>query len=246
MPNKILRGTVQYCTSNRKFFIFVFAQFLLFECITNTVGGILKTTSLIVLMVVLGYGLKVTQDVMNGGESLPKITLKELVNFGWKGVIVYTFYLTIQGSILGLISLRMHFPEFDLEEIILKIPETIELFYQHDALSCIIFLASGIITVYTIVFFMEIALARLADGSSLRDAFDFRGIKHSIDVIGWNEYFIDYTIIILAVVILIYINELFYSYGIVGIIIRVITDILAFTVEYRGIGNVYREYKLKK
>lgn len=34
---------------------------------------------------------------------------------------------------------------------------------------------------------MEIALARLADGGKLRDAFDFRGIKHTIDIIGWRN-----------------------------------------------------------
>ena len=59
------------------------------------IGGLLKSTSLIVLLVVLGYGLKVTQDVINGGTSLPKIKLNELINFGLKGIVIYTFYLKI-------------------------------------------------------------------------------------------------------------------------------------------------------
>jgi len=96
------------------------------------------------------------------------------------------------------------------------------------------------------VFFMEIALARLADGGRLKDAFDFKEIKNIIDVIGWKEYFIDYTKIILSIVILVSINILSINYGVIGILIGVITDILAFTVEYRGIGNIYREYKLQK
>ena len=245
MPNQMLKGTVKYCLKNKYFFIIVFAQFLVFECITNTVGGILKSTSLIVLLAILGYGLKVAQDVMNGGESLPRITLKEFVNFGLKGIVVYTFYLTIQASVLGLISLALKFPEFDLEELIVHLPETVDLFYHHDPLSFIAFILFGIITVYITVFFMEIALARLADGGKLKDAFDFSGIKHSIDVIGWNEYFIDYTKIILSIVILVSINIIFIPYGIFGILIGVITDILAFTVEYRGIGNIYRECKSK-
>lgn len=101
MPNNMLKGSVKYCFGNKLFFICVFAQFFLFECITNKVGGLLKTTSLIVLLVVLGYGLKVTQDVINGGTSFPKIKIKEWINFGIKGTIVYTFYLTIQASYYG-------------------------------------------------------------------------------------------------------------------------------------------------
>ena len=245
MPNQILKGSVKYCLGNKLFFIFVFVQFLLFECITNKVGGLLKSSSLIVLFVVLGYGLKVTQDVMNGGTSLPKIKMNELINFGLKGIVVYTFYLTIQASILGLISMTLNFPEFDIEEIILEISETISLFYEHDPLSFILFIVLGLMVVYGTVFFMEIALARLADGGKLRDAFDFRGIKNTIEVIGWKEYTIDYTKIILSVIILIFINGIFKSYGGISIIAGVITDMLAFIVEYRGIGNIYKEYKEK-
>ena len=140
MPNQMLKGTVKYCLGNKLFFTFVFVQFLLFECITNTVGGLLKSTSLIVLLAVLGYGLKVAQDVMNGGSSFPKINLNEFINFGLKGIVIYTFYLTIQASILGLLSIVLNFPEFDLEELIVHLPETVELFYQHDPLSFIFFI----------------------------------------------------------------------------------------------------------
>lgn len=243
MPNQILKGSVKYCLGNKLFFIYVFVQFLLFECITNKVGGLLKTTSLIVLLVVLGYGLKVTQDVMNGGTSLPKIKLNELINFGLKGIVVYTFYLTIQASILGLISMKLSFPEFDIEEMILNLPETVSLFYEHDPISFILFIVLGLLTVYGTIFFMEIALARLADGGRLKEAFDFRGIKRSIEVIGWKNYTIDYTKIVLAVVILVFLNGVFKAYGDISIIAGVITDMLAFTVEYRGIGNIYKEYK---
>ena len=119
MPNAMLKGSVRYCTTNKVFFLYVFVQFFIFECLLNEVGGIMKSTSLIVLLVVLGYGLKVTQDVINGGTGLPKIKLKELVNFGLKGIVVYTFYLTIQASALGLISLLFKFPEFDLVGLVL-------------------------------------------------------------------------------------------------------------------------------
>ena len=243
MPNEILKGSVRYCTGNKTFFIYVFVQFLIFECITNKVGGIMKTTSLIVLLVVLGYGLKVTQDVINGGTSLPKIKLNELINFGLKGIVIYTFYLTIQASALGLVSLIFRFPEFDLEELILELHETIALFYEHYPVSFILFIILGLLIVYGTIFFMEIALAILADGGKLKEAFDFPRIKNTIEIIGWKEYAADYTKIVAAVVILVFINGLFKSYGWISIIVGVITDMLAFTVEYRGIGKIYGEYK---
>lgn len=239
----MLKGSVRYCTGNKIFFIYVFAQFLLFEIITNKVGGLMKTTSLIVLLVVLGYGLKVTQDVINGGTSLPKIKLNELVNFGLKGIVIYTFYLTIQASALGLVSLMFNFPEFDLEEMILNLHETVALFYEHDPISFILFIILGLLIVYGTIFFMEIALAIMADGGKLKEAFDFRRIKRTIETIGWKEYSADYTKIVAAVVILVFINGLCKSYGWISIIIGVMTDMLAFTVEYRGIGKIYREYK---
>lgn len=239
----MLKGSVKYCLGNKLFFIFVFVQFLIFECITNKVGGLLKTSSVIILLVVLGYGLKVTQDVINGGTSFPKIGIKEWITFGIKGTIVYTFYLTIQASALGLISLLFHFPEFDLEELILNLPETVAMFFEHDPVIFILFIALGLLVVYGTIFFMEIALARLADDGKLREAFDFPEIKRIIQTIGWKEYAADYTKIVASVVILVFINGLFKSYGGISIIAGVITDMLAFVIEYRGIGNIYREYK---
>ena len=239
----MLKGSVRYCAGNKVFFLYVFIQFLIFECITNHVGGLLKSTSLIVLLVVLGYGLKVTQDVINGGTSLPSIKLKELINFGLKGIVIYTFYLTIQASLLGLISLAFDFPEFDIEEMILNLHETIALFFEHDPISFIIFIILGLLIVYGSIFFMEIALAILADGGKLKESFDFSRIKKTIDTIGWKEYAADYTKIIASVIILVFINGLFNSYAWISIIVGVITDILAFIVEYRGIGMIYREYK---
>ena len=243
MPNQMLKGSVRYCLGNKVFFIYVFAQFLIFECITNNIGGLMKTTSIIVLLVVLGYGLKVTRDVINGGASLPKIKLNELINFGLKGTVIYTFYLTIQASALGLVSLMFNFPEFDLEEMLLNLHETIALFYEHNPISFILFIILGLLIVYGTIFFMEIALAILADGGNLKDAFDFRRIKNIINMIGWKEYSADYTKIVASVVILVFINGLCKSYGWISIFVGVITDMLAFLVEYRGIGMIYREYK---
>lgn len=171
---------------------------------------------------------------------------KRTNHYGIGGNIVYTFYLTIQASALGLISLMFNFPEFDIEELILNLHETIKLFFEHDPLTFIIFIILRLLIVYGTIFFMEIALAILADGGNLKDAFDFKRIKNTISTIGWKEYAADYTKIIASVIILVFINGLFKSTGWLSIIIGVITDMLAFLVEYRGIGMIYKEYKEQK
>ena len=245
MPNSMLKGSVKYSLGNKWFFIYVLVQFMIFETITHVVGGLMESTSLIVLLIVLGYGLKITHDVINGGKSLPKIKLNELINFGLKGTVVYTFYLTIQVSVLGLISILFDFPIFELEEFILNISETIALLHEHNPINFIIFLLLGLITVYVTIFFMEIALAILADGGKLKESFNFSKIRDIISTIGWNHYAIDYTKIVLAVVILISIRDLFDFNVLLSFVVSVITDILAFVVEYRGIGNIYREYLMR-
>ncbi|MBQ6813865.1 MAG: DUF4013 domain-containing protein [Methanobrevibacter sp.] len=117
------------------------------------------------------------------------------------------------------------------------------MFFKHNPIIFILFVLFGLLVVYGTVFFMEIALAILADGGKLKEAFNFPKIKSIIKTIGWKEYSADYTKIVASVVILVFINGLFKSYGWISIFIGVITDMLAFVIEYRGIGNIYREYK---
>ena len=49
MPNSMLKGSVIYSLGNKRFFIYVLFQFMIFETITHVVGGLMESTSLIVL-----------------------------------------------------------------------------------------------------------------------------------------------------------------------------------------------------
>ena len=93
---------------------------------------------------------------------------------------------------------------------------------------------------------MEISLARLADRGRLRDAFDLISIKRCIDTIGWRHYAIDYTKIIVSIMILAYLQRGIGIFGILNGLTDLIFGILIFIIEFIGIGKVYQEYKIKK
>ena len=102
---------------------------------------------------VLGYGLTITRDVINGGIRLPKIMIKNVVVLGIKSIIVYLIYFFVQAIILGVISNPLNFPEFDLEDLLLQLPETIKLFFSHSPTDAFIFIVLGAIVFYITTFF---------------------------------------------------------------------------------------------
>lgn len=189
-----------------------------------------------------GYGLVVTQDIINGGTRLPKLETRNILNFGIKGNIIFSFYAFIQALLLAVVSMGINFPPFKIEELILNFNETLNLFFTHDMVSCTIFIVSGCIIVYITTFFMEIALARLADGGKLKNAFNFPRIKHAIDIIGWRKYAWGYTKIILSIVIVTFIIRYSIPIWFVDSIVDAVLSFLVFIIEFIGIGNVYKVY----
>ena len=245
MPIKIIKGSFEYCTENKLFFIFVLLLFFLCNfLIDNSVSIIL--VPIIIQLIMVGYGLQVSQDIINGGIRLPKIMPKKVISLGIKGMIVILFYVEIQIFILALVSLNLNFPQFELEELILQYNETIHLFMTHDHISCLIFIISGFIVVYITSFFMEMALARLADGGSIKNAFNFPRIKHAIDVIGWKNYTWGYTKIIIAIVILTHLLNYRIPIQPIDTVVDSILSLLIFIIEFMGIGHVYKVYKENK
>ncbi|WP_458405636.1 DUF4013 domain-containing protein [Methanobrevibacter sp.] len=241
MPIDILKGSFKYCTKNIWFFLFVITLIVIFQIITEA-EFLHPFGSIIYIIVLEGYGLQVIEDVSNGGERLPKIMPKKIIMYGVKGFIIQLFYLSIQGFLLSSIALNLNFPEFEIEELLLNFPEFINLLYSHDFGTFLIFVISGFIIVFFTVFFMEIALARLANGGQLRQAFNFPRIKHVIDIIGWKKYAIGYSKIIFSVVILLFINNHLMNDDIISLLISFLISVLIFVIEYRGMGSVYKVY----
>lgn len=242
MTLEILKGSIRYATKNKTFFILTLIIISLLEYSLDFGKGYILYSTIIYLFVLIGYGLKVTKDVINGGDCLPTITLKELFNFGFKGSIIYVFYIGIQYILITIICEIFKFPDFEIEELIVEFHETIHMFLTHDIVSFILFIVFGVLIVYATMFFTKIALGTLADGGSIKDAFNFSRIKRILDIIGLKEYVIDYSKIILSIVILMFVNKIFDSMGILSVIVGIVANFLIFIIEFRGVGLIYREY----
>ena len=190
MPLRKLKKTYDYCLSNKKNLIIILVLILFSRIFSNynLSNGILDNISfllsLILSVIILGYGLEVTYDLIHDGNHLPHIQLKQSIPLGIKFVIVNGAYLITQILILGLISTALDFPVFELEESILHPDEIINLFFSHDILFTAFFIIISATIAYIFTFFMEIGLAKLADGGKLIDAFNFKEIKGCIDIIG--------------------------------------------------------------
>lgn len=243
MPLAVVKGSLKYCLENKWFFLFVLILFFILEYIVNVFNDSHYMIVTIIASIILsGYGIQIIQDIINGGTRLPKIMPKKVIVFGIKGMIIRLFYMLIQVILLAIVSTFIDFPVFDVEEFFLDFHHTVLLFFHHDVTSFIIFTISGFIISYVTIFFMELSLAKLADGGQLRNSFNFSRIKHAIDIIGWRRYTIAYTKIILVIIIFYNINMLVDPYPIFNVVIGCLSLFIPFIVEYRGMGIVYKVY----
>lgn len=96
------------------------------------------------------------------------------------------------------------------------------------------------------MFFIEIALAKLADTGSIRDSFNLINIKKTIDVIGWRLYAKHYTVIILLLGFFSLLIDIDTPFFVFDFIFKVFLGLLLFTAQYWGIGAVYRIFKRKQ
>ena len=96
---------------------------------------------------------------------------------------------------------------------------------------------------YVFSFFMETALARLADTNSIRKSFNFLEIKKNIDAIGWRNYAKEYTLIIVTIVFLSYLSAFSLPFSFLDSLVDMFLSFLIFATQYLGIGAVYSKIK---
>ena len=212
MPLIKMKRVWDYCTYNKKFFLLVVLLFIGLNHIIkhgNLKSGWGLVIILILNIIIVGYGMTITRNRINNGVRLPKIMIKDVLVFGVKYFIVFNIFLFVQGCVLDLICSPFNFPPFELEKMLLDLPQTIHLLFTHDPIDTMIFIVLGGLMFYISSFFMEIAIARLADTGSIISAFNLLGIERDIGTMGWRNYMKDYTAIILAIVIFTYFNYLF-------------------------------------
>jgi hypothetical protein len=208
-------------------------------------GNSLEITFINILVFILlgGYGMTITRDRINHGKRLPKIEIRKILVFGIKSTIVIFAYVYVQGVILDFICSPLHFPAFDLEEMLLEWPHTLHMLYTHNPVNTIIFLVVGAVLFYAFSFFMEIALAKLADTNRILSSFNLISIKRSIDVIGWRNYAKEYTLIILVIVFLSYLMSLEVPFFFIDALKDVFLSFFIFATQFLGIGAIYCRIK---
>lgn len=244
MPKDIIKGSFKYVTGDRYFLVVFILMFLL--AIVSNFEDSFGILSFIISVFITGYGLQVLKDVIDGGTRLPKIMPKKVIVLGLKGTIVFIFYLLVQSLILIVISTFFDFPEFDIGDLLLNFPEIIDLIYSQDPVSFTVFFILGCIVVYISTFFMEIALAQLADGGNLKNAFNFPKIKHAIDVIGWRNFALDYSKIIFSLIIITAVDNAIDSYWLVEDVLQIFFFMWMFIIEFGGMGIIFKRYTDKK
>ena len=232
MPLFKMKKVWDYTTYNKPFFIFILFLFCVWVYIDNLTDNSesLKVLLLMVLMdsLLFGYGMTITRDRINEGVRLPKIMFKDVFVLGFKSFSPFGF------------------PPFDLEDLLMDAPETVHLLLSHSFVDTLTFLFIGAVLFYATAFFMEIALARLADTGKLRSAFNLVGIKRNIDTIGWAEYAKDYTMIVIAMAIFSYLTIIVFPFDILNYVWGVFLYMLMFVTQFLGIGAIYSRKRKRK
>ncbi len=250
MPLFKMKKVWDYCTYNKPFFLLILLIFCIWIYIFESYEDLNLFWAVLIIIFLeilfLGYGMTITRDRINEGIRLPKIMIKDILILGFKSVIVYLVYLGVQGYILYFICSPLGFPNFDLEDLLMDYPNTIHLLFSHNPVDALVFVVLGAILFYITVFFMEIALARLADTGSIISAFDLVGIKRNIDLIGWKHYAKDYTFIVLAIVLFSSLTHIVFPVDILNYAWDVLLFLFMFVTQYWGIGTIYCKFKRKE
>ncbi|AMD17388.1 hypothetical protein TL18_04755 [Methanobrevibacter sp. YE315] len=250
MPLDIIKDIWSYTTNNIPFLLIILALFYLF-CILMEIFEEMRIPyalylSMIPYIFIAGYGMAITKDVIKKGKRLPKILIKDVIVLGLKSSVVFIVYLSVQSLFFWFVSLLFNFPVVDVEDLLLDFFETVTLLFNHDLVNTAIFIVFDFAVFYFTMFFMEIALAKLADTGRFRDAFNLINIKKTIDVIGWRQYTKHYTIIILLLTFLSLLIDIETPFFVIDYIFKVFLGLLLFTTQYWGIGSVYRIFKMKQ
>lgn len=234
-----LKNSFNCCMANKKHTVMFILLIFLFAFIFGLLDGIYAGIAIVIYIVLYNsYGMQLTREVINGREELPKFNFKD-IKLGIWATIIFAIYIVIQTLFLAAISFLFDFPRFEIEEFVFNFQETFHLIYNHNPISSLLFFALSIVILYITVFFLEIALAQLADGGSLRNSFNLKLLKEYIEKIGWYNYAKDYTIVLIILLIL----TLLEFAPIFNDVLSIFSYILIFIVEFCAIGLIFRKTK---
>ncbi len=234
-----LKKSFECLMANKKHSVLLFIMFLLFAIILNNIDGIYHQIVMVAYVILfVSYGIQLTREVINGKEVLPAFNFKDIPR-GIMTIAILFVYGCIQALLFFVIASVFDFPSFEVEEFILKFPETIHLIYTHSPVDSVLFFALSLIVLYVVGFFMEIALAHLADGGRFLDSFNLKLLKIYVDKIGWVTYIKDYT----AVLLLLLVFTLFDFVPVITAFMSTLSVMLILIVEFTSIGFIFRKTK---
>ncbi|WP_405295854.1 DUF4013 domain-containing protein [Methanobrevibacter sp.] len=244
MPLFMLKDAWKYCMYNKKFFLLLLLFLFVISYIQDAIAPQLDSNSstivlVLTLILIMGYGMQITNDRINHGKKLPAINIKKVLFLGTKATIVTLVYYLVQSYILDLVCFPLDFPEFDLSDLLLDLPNTLHMIYSHNPVDTLIFIFTGSIIFYLFSIFYELALALIADDKRLLDAFNLKLLIELIEVIGWKKYIVHCTFIILAIVILGYFQYISFPYWFLTYAFSIFTLFLMWVTQFMGIGAIY-------
>ena len=158
MPLVKMKKVWTYCTYNKPFFLLILLLYGILNFFQDVYGDTGDSWILLIIfavsILITGYGMTITHDRINNGVRLPKIIIKDVIVLGVKSYIVFIVYLFIQGTVLDWISSPFNFPRFELEDMLLDLPNTMNMLISHNHVHAIIFVVVGSILFYITSFFM--------------------------------------------------------------------------------------------
>ncbi len=234
------------------YFIFILVLIFIINTIGDFSGSYMDSYYMvffingIVSVVILGYGVLITKDRINHGHKLPRIVVKDVLVLGIKSLFVYIAFFLIQTLVFTITSQIFDIPMFDLEDLLMNFEDTVHMFVVNEAFHSLIFVVVGGLAFYVTTFFVEISLAMLADTNSLLLSFNLVSLSKKIRVIGFKTYILDCTSIILAIIILSYLQHIAIPIFWLDQIWETVLGFLIFATQYLGIGALYADIKDKE
>lgn len=252
MPLFKLKKVLQYSMNDIPYFIFILVLIFIINMIGDFSGSYMDSYYMvffingIVSVVILGYGVLITKDRINHGHKLPRIVVKDVLVLGIKSLFVYIAFFLIQTLVFTITSQIFDIPMFDLEDLLMNFEDTVHMFVVNEAFHSLIFVVVGGLAFYVTTFFVEISLAMLADTNSLLLSFNLVSLSKKIRVIGFKTYILDCTSIILAIIILSYLQHIAIPIFWLDQIWETVLGFLIFATQYLGIGALYADIKDKE
>jgi hypothetical protein len=122
-------------------------------------------------IIVFGYGLQVTKDVIDGGRRLPKIMVKKGLSLGIKATILLVIFNAITFPLMRtcghLFGINGDLPLYFLDCLFTDPIYLFETLGTYPPLNAILFFIISFAIGYLFLFFMEISFATLADTNSI-------------------------------------------------------------------------------